>query len=260
MNNLLAVNLPAIVDAVAIFFVATFTIIGYAKGFVKQFVSAFGTILSLLLAVLLCTSVATFLQSQFGFVETVSKSIGGTLSNILGADVSHLTLGELVNEQGREILVQKGVAPWLIDIVMLFVNDTSALPMDTTIYQILCPTFAYYVVIIIAVVSLFIVFKLMFFILGKYVHKLHSIKMIAVLDNTLGCLLGLFCGIVYLELIIMLLSIIPIQAVQDVYSAVHASVVANFIEKINLYSIVLKALSTANVVGFVKSLLTKTIG
>ena len=77
MNNLLAVNLPVIVDAVAIFFVATFTIIGYAKGFVKQFVSAFGTILSLLLAVLLCTSVATFLQSQFGFVETVSKSIAG---------------------------------------------------------------------------------------------------------------------------------------------------------------------------------------
>ena len=261
MNNLLAVNLPVIVDVVAIIFVAAFTIVGYAKGFVKQFVSAFGTIFSLLFAVLLSTSVATFLQNQFGVVNSLSQSVGGVLSNIIGADASQITLGELVNEQGRLLLAQKGMAPWMINIVMAFVVDGgTSLPMDTTVYEVLCPTFAYYAVIIISAIVLFAIFKILFFLLGKLINKLHAIRLVAILDNTLGCLLGLFCGIVYLELIIMAIGFIPVQFLQDIYMAVQASIFANFIARINLYNVVLNAISTTNIVGYVKNLLLATLG
>ena len=254
MNNLLAVNLPVIVDVVAIIFVAAFIIYGYAKGFVKQFVSAFGTIFSLLFAVILCASVAKFLQTRFGLVGSISAGLDGVLTNIVGADVMDITLGQA----GRDYLAQQGMAAWMIDLVMLFVSDGS-LPIDTTLRQVIGPTFAYYLLIILSAVGLFIIFKLLFFLLGKIIKKLHSIKLIAVIDNGLGCLLGLFSGIIYLELIIMVISIIPIQAVQDVYMAIQSSIFASFIAKINLYNVVLNAISSTNVVGYVKDLVTKSL-
>lgn len=254
MNNLLAVNLPVIVDVVAIIFVAAFIIYGYAKGFVKQFVSAFGTIFSLLFAVILCASVAKFLQTRFGLVEIISAGLDGVLTNIVGADVMDITFGQA----GRDYLAQQGMAAWMIDLVMLFVSDGS-LPIDTTLRQVIGPTFAYYLLIILSAVGLFIIFKLLFFLLGKIIKKLHSIKLIAVIDNGLGCLLGLFSGIIYLELIIMVISIIPIQAVQDVYMAIQSSIFASFIAKINLYNVVLNAISSTNVVGYVKDLVTKSL-
>lgn len=254
MNNLLAVNMPVIVDVVAIVFVAAFMIYGYAKGFVKQFVSAFGTIFSLLFAVLLCTSVANFLQTQFGLVESLAVGLDGVLTNIVGADVMEITLGEA----GREYLAQQGMAAWMIDLVMLFVADGS-LPLDTSLRQVIGPTFAYYLLIILSAVGLFIIFKLLFFLLGKIIKKLHSIRLIAILDNGLGCLLGLFSGIIYLELIIMVISIIPIQAVQDVYMAIQSSIFASFVARINLYNVVLNAISSTNVVGYVKNLVINSL-
>lgn len=255
MNNLLAVNLPVVVDAVAVIFVVAFAVYGFSKGFIRQFVSAFGTIFSLLFAVLLCSSVTVFLQSRFGLVETVSHGIGGWLSKLIGADASQITLGELMNEQGRELLTQKGMPVWMINLVMVFVADETSLPMSTTVYEVLCPTFAYYVVLILSAVALFLVFKILFYILSKFVIKLHTIKLIAVCDKTLGFVLGIFSGIIYLELIIMLLGIIPIQFVQEVYSAVQSSTFASFIARINLYNVVLNTISTPNVVKFVKDLI-----
>lgn len=254
MNNLLAVNMPVIVDVVSIVFIAAFMIYGYAKGFIKQFVSAFGTIFSLLLAVLLCTSVATFLQNQFGLVQVVSDGLSGVLTNIIGADVMDVTLEKATTEY----LASQGMALWMINIVMSFVADGS-LPMDTTLNQIICPTFAYYIVIILSAVGLFIIFKLIFFLLGKIIDKLHSFRLIAVVDNGLGCLLGLFSGIIYLELIILVISIIPIQALQDVYAAIQSSILTSFIQRISLYNVVLNAISTTNVIGYVKNLILSSL-
>ena len=257
MNNLLAANLPVIIDVVAIVFVLAFTIYGHSKGFVRQFVSAFGTILSLLFAIMLCSSVANFLQSQFGFVETVSKSVGGVVSKMIGADASQITLAQLMDEQGRQILEQKGMATWMINIVMVFVADgAEGVPMDTTVYEILCPTIAYYVVLVIAVIALFIIFKILFYVLGKYAKKLHEVKFIAVFDKTLGMILGLACGIIYFEIIIMIIGIIPIQAVQNVHATIEQTVIASFISKINLYNVILNAISSTKVIYFVKNLLS----
>ena len=254
MLNLMAVNMPVIVDVVAVVFIAAFMIYGYAKGFVKQFVSAFGTIFSLLFAVLLCTSVANFLQTQFGLVEGIATGLDGVLTTIVGEDVMNITLGEA----GREYLAQQGMAAWMIDLVMMFVSDGS-LPVDTSLRQVIGPTFAYYVLIILSAVGLFIIFKILFFLLGKIINKLHSIKLIAALDNGLGCLLGLFCGVIYLEIIIMVISIIPVQAIQDVYMAIQSSVVASFVARINLYNLVLNAISSTNVVEYVKNLVISSL-
>ena len=145
MNNLLAANMPVIVDVVAIAFVALFAIRGISKGFAKLFVSVFGTILSLLFAVLLCTSVANFLQSQFSLVTTVSKSISGILEKVFGGPIMNTTLEQATTEK----LAELGLGDWLSSIILSFASDSS-IPTDTTLNEIICPTFAYYVVIVIA--------------------------------------------------------------------------------------------------------------
>ena len=249
MNNLLAANVPVIVDVIAIVFVAVFAIRGISKGFAKLFVSVFGTILSLLFAVLLCASVTNFLQSQFSFVTTVSKSLGGVLDSIFPG-VMNVTLEQATTEK----LAELGLGDWLSSIILSVAADSS-IPTDTTLNEIICPTFAYYVVIVIAVIGLFIVFKILFFLLGVFVKKLHSIKLVAVVDKTLGLVLGCVSGIINLELLILILGIIPIEAVQQVYAAISQTIFANFVQSINLYEIILNAISSANVVGYVKGLL-----
>ncbi len=249
MLNLLAVNLPVIVDVVSLVFVSAFVIYGYAKGFVKQFLSVFGTILSLLLAVVLCTSVAGFLENQFKVVTTVSNGLGGVFTNLIGDKVMNTTLTEAT----EGYLNDHGMPIWLINIVLEFVSEGS-LPMDTTLNQIICPTFAYYIVIACSAVGLFIVFKILFFLLSKIINKLHSIRLVAILDNTLGIVLGLVSGIIYLELIIIVVAIIPVPAFQSITIAIQNSFLTNFISKISLYNIILNAISTTNVIGYVKNL------
>lgn len=250
MNNLLAANMPVIVDVVAIAFVALFAIRGISKGFAKLFVSVFGTILSLLFAVLLCTSVANFLQSQFSFVTTVSKSISGILEKVFGSPIMNTTLEQATTEK----LAELGLGDWLSSIILSFASDSS-IPTDTTLNEIICPTFAYYVVIVIAVICLFIIFKILFFLLGAFIKKLYTVKLVALVDRTLGLLLGAISGIINLELIILILGIIPIDIVQQIYTSISQSVFANFVKTVNLYEVILNAISSANVIGYVKGLL-----
>lgn len=250
MNNLLAANMPVIVDVVAIAFVALFAIRGISKGFAKLFVSVFGTILSLLFAVLLCTSVANFLQSQFSLVTTVSKSISGILEKVFGGPIMNTTLEQATTEK----LAELGLGDWLSSIILSFASDSS-IPTDTTLNEIICPTFAYYVVIVIAVICLFIIFKILFFLLGAFIKKLYTVKLVAVVDKTLGLLLGAISGIINLELVILILGIIPIDIVQQIYTSISQTVFANFVKTVNLYEVILNAISSANVIGYVKGLL-----
>ncbi len=250
MNNLLAANIPVIVDVVAISFVALFAIRGISKGFARLFVSVFGTILSLLFAVLLCTSVANFLQSQFSLVSTVSKSISGILESVFGSSVMNTTLEQATTEK----LAELGLGDWLSSIILSFASDSS-IPTDTTLNEIICSTFAYYVVIVIAVICLFIIFKILFFLLGAFVKKLYKVKLIALADRALGLLLGAISGIINLELIILILGIIPIDIVQQIYTSISQTVFANFVQTVNLYEVILNAISSTNVIGYVKGLL-----
>lgn len=250
MNLLLNSDLSAIVDIVALSLVGFYALWGLIRGFVKTFFSAFGTILSLLFAILLAPSVAQFLQDKFQFVDTVSSSIGDLVSGYFGEDVMHLTLEQV----SREYLASAGVSGFIIDIILSLQLDGTA-PLNTTLHDIICPTFAYYVVIIVAVIALFIVLKLIFRLICDIVKKMHSIKGVARADKLLGFVLGMVHGIIVLEFVIMAIKVIPIGVVQDVYVAVHASSFANFIEKISLFNGIMGMLTKANIVGFIKGLL-----
>ncbi len=247
-NLLLATSGGAIVDIVALVFIALFTIRGFVKGFAKTFISVFGTLFSLLFAVLLCSAVANFLESEYSLVTNTAEKVSGSLNKIFGEEVMNSTLGVAT----ENALKDAGVGGWLISIILAFKSDGS-IPFSTPLSELICPTFAYYIVIAITVIILFIIFKIIFFLIGELVKKLYAIKLIEKTDRALGLLSGLVCGVIYLELLIMLIAFMPFM--QNIYAHIQASHIAKFVENINLFSKLISVISIGDIVSFVKSII-----
>ncbi len=254
MENLLLISSGAIVDIVALIFLLGFTILGFVRGFAKSFVSLFGTLLSFIFAILLSPAVSRFLESQFSLVGSISTSLESTLGKLFGEGIMNTTLGEATESS----LGDAGLAGWIISIVLVFKKDVE-IPTGVTLNQLLCPTIAYYVVIIIAVVIIFILFKTLFFLLSVLIKKLYVVKFIKVSDRFLGLILGVISGIMYLDGIILIISIIPLGFVQDLYAHILSSGFTMFIHNINLFGRIMNAVSINDVVAFVKDVVVSQL-
>ena len=248
MNYLLLNNYSAMADIVALAFIALFALFGFIRGFTKTFFSIFGTIIAIVLAVLLAPLLTEFLQNSFSLINTVSDSISGVLTNIFGEELLNMNLGQA----SEEVLGKTSLASFITSIVLQLRTDNT-IPLDTTLNQIICPTFAYYVVLIISAIALFILIKIVFIIVKKLVKLAYACELVRNVDRLLGAILGAINGIFNLELIILVISIIPIALFQDIYAGIQASIFANFIEDINLYGLLLNALSSQNVIGAIKN-------
>ena len=111
----------------------------------------------------------------------------------------------------------------------------------------------------IAIVILFILFKILLFLVGEIIKKLYAISLVKRVDRILGFVLGLLSGIVYMELIIMVLGIIPIGFIQNIYGYVQSSVIASIITKLSLINTIMNSISINDVAEFVKSIVANKI-
>lgn len=247
MKTLILSGGSATIDVIALAFVLIFALWGLFRGFTKTFFSLFGTILALLFAVLLAPSVASFLQEEFGLVTKLGITISDSMKQFFGEDIMNATLMQVT----EGLLKDVGVAGFIISIILSFKKDSS-FPQDTKISEIIGPTFAYYLLTIIAVIVLFIIFKIIFFFVGEIIKKSYENKTIARFDRTLGCALGLINGIINLELIIMVISMIPTPWFQGIYADIQASGFARIIESINLYGILMRSISVDKIISSVK--------
>ncbi|MBR5192472.1 MAG: CvpA family protein [Clostridia bacterium] len=228
---LLASSASAIIDIVALVLLTVCVIIGVVKGFANSFISIFGTILSLLFSVLLCSSMAGFLESAFGTITGIASGLNGVLTSIFGDTIMNTPL----SSANQGLMSDAGIGLWLISIV-LNVKDNPSIPQDTTLNEIICPVFAYYVTAIISVIILFILFKILFFLLGRLVSSLRDkISFLNKTDRILGAVLGLIQGIVYIEFALMIISIIPLGFFQSIMYEVSNTFLVNIISHINLF-------------------------
>ncbi len=242
MENLLLISKnSAIIDGIALLIIIISFAVGAKKGFVKTFFSVFGGILSLLLAVLLCSAVAKFAESEFGAVTSVSGWLEGVLRNIFGEALMDTTLSE-ANEAG---LAEAGVATWLLKII-LSMKGSSEIPVDTTLNQIISPVFAYYIVAILCVIILYIIFRLIFFLIGEIVLRLHTITMIRITDGALGAILGIIRGIVIIDIILMIISVLPIGFFQSIAVEVDSTILTSFLSNCNIFGYIINTLLTGN--------------
>ena len=252
MSNLLMYNtVGAIIDVVALIIIAFCMMSGAKKGFIKSLISTFGSFFSLILAVLLCSSVARFFENNFGWITGISGKISGILTKIFGQELMDVELGLVTEDVLSE---QFNVSLFLIKTI-LSVKANSNIPLDTTLNQIICPVFAYYIVCIISVVILFIVFKIIFFLIGEIVKKLHSNKIIGTADSALGILFGAIKSIIIINFALMIISIIPIGFVQDLYVSIDSTIITKIVNKIDVFSLILKALASVNIADIITGII-----
>ena len=241
------INGGAIVDVVALVFLGMFALWGFIKGFTKTFFSTFGTLLSLLFAVLLSSVVAKFLEDKFGFVTTISGWISELLYSLLGEGLMSTPLKDVTSGTFESV----GLSSLIVQLIFMLQSEGS-LPGDLSLGQIICPAVSFYIAQIICIIVLFIIFKLIFFLIGEVVKSLHSNPIVATVDKTLGFVLGLINGIINLEFIIIVISVIPISFFQEVFTYITASTVASFIHGINIYGFLISAVSNNNIIEVIK--------
>lgn len=230
----------AVMDGVALLLLIIFAVGGLRKGFVKTFFGVFGTIISLVLAVLLCASVAKFTEDKFGFVTTISNWVRGLLSNIFGEELMNMPLESATEEN----LTAAGVSGFIVKILLSI--DTSAVEGSTPIRDVLAPVFGFYISAGICAIGLFIIFKIILFIVGEIFRKLHELPVIGAVDGLLGFIFGLVQGAIIVEIIISLIGIIPIGAVQNLNTEIPGTILTKFLNDINIYSIIVSALFRVN--------------
>ena len=246
MLNLLASGGSATINIIALVFVLGFALYGLIRGFIKTFVSMFGTIFSILFAILLCSTVTAFLQEKYTFVTTMAGKLETVTNVIFGKELMNTTLETAT----QEVMKSAGLSSMVIGLALSF-KGNSSIPTDITLNQVVCPTFAYYVVLIISAIGLFIVFKLIFIVIGNIVSRLHNIKLLEKTDRMLGFFLGLIAGIIYFETIVMVIGAIPLGFMQNLYALIQNSSLAHFICVINPYDSILNLISFNDLFKFV---------
>ena len=250
MLNLLLSNLSATIDIIALALILILALFGLIQGFTKTFFSLFGTAIALIIAISFSPTIINFLQNNFNSVSHMSDNVYGLVSNIFGKELMQLKLSEATATN----LYSAGIGGVLVKII-LSVKDNGSISQDATVSDVICPTFAYYILLIISVVILFIILKIIFRLISKIVKKAYKSKGIARLDRVLGVALGILHAIILSELFILIISILPFGFMQDLYSAIQSSAVASFLENINILGLLTDKLIDANIIDVVSKLL-----
>ena len=231
-------TISAVMDGVALLLLIIFAVGGAKKGFVKTFFGVFGTIISLILAALLCAAVAKVLESKFGLVGTISGWVSGKLDGIFGAEAMSIPLSEATEEH----LSEAGVSGFLIKII-LSIKEGATVEGDPALRDVIAPVFGFYITAGICAIGLFIIFKLIFVILGSIFQKLHDLPVIGSVDKLLGFALGIIQGAIVIEIIILLIGIIPIEQVQNLSAEIPNTILTAFLNDVNIYRMIVNAIS-----------------
>lgn len=249
MINLLSSNFSATIDIIALILILFFAMYGAIKGFTKTFFSLFGTFIGLLFAVILSPSVVKFMQNEFNVVKDLSNEISGVVSKFFSKDV----LSMKISDATKGSLTSAGLSGYVASIILSY--KKGSYPPQTSVGDVLNPTFAYYIVLIISMVVLFIIFKLIFAVVCAIMKNAHKNKKIARFDKTLGFFLGIINGIINLELIIMLISIIPLNFFQNIYINIQLSTFTKIIQDINLFELIITEISQTNLLNTINGII-----
>ena len=250
--NLLTSLTSSIIDIAVLLIVFISCVDGIKKGFIKSLISTFGSLFAIIVALLLCSSVTSFLETKFGLITSISGGVGDVLTKIFGEEIMLTTLRDAT----EGTLSQSNLTAWLIKIV-LDLKVAGDIPLDYCLSDVISPVFGYYITCIISVIGLYIVLRIIFFIIGEFAKSLHSLPIIGLLDKLLGFVFGVVKGVIIVQILFIVIRVIPLGFFQNISLMIEQSVVANFINKINLFSYILGLVSQVNLTETIKSLIIK---
>ena len=237
-----------IIDIVAICLILIFAVIGIIRGFSKTFLSTFGSIIALICAALLCSATTATLEKSFGAVTFFTDKSAGAIAGIFGEDVLNATVGQ----------VNSGAVPnvpaWLTNIIKNLLN-TETIDASMTLKNVIAPIFGYYITLIISFLVLYILFRIVLFLIGRFLNKITKIRIIGRIDRILGFFLGTIKGMIVVQLIIVVINVIPLEFLQNLSLEVGKSQVCAFLNKINLINIIVEAFTNPE---FISNIIKRT--
>ena len=228
--SLLAFSLTA-ADAVLVIIVLAFFSVGFIKGFSKIFTSFFGTLLGLVLAFLLCNKFALLMDDAFGFIDKLAAALNkklpamGEYMNMQIYDETSLM--SALNSSSLPSFLKRGA----FNLLSPLLANSEALPV--TLSSLLSLLFAYYIMIAISFIVLFILVKLIFIIISSFLPKA-TFTPLKVVDKILGGAIGLFKAAVVVYLLLLIISLLPASFMAPVNENIQSSVLVKYLSDTNL--------------------------
>ncbi|MBR2384084.1 MAG: hypothetical protein IKA99_00575, partial [Clostridia bacterium] len=151
----------AIITIISFGIIALFIFFGVKRGFTKTFIKDFGALFSLIFALLLCSTVVNFLERTYSSVKSFSMSISGLMDNMFGKEVMDLHAGNVNSTNLQGIL-----SSWLINTIINLIGANNNIE-NVPLREVVSPVFSYYIISFIVIIVLFILFRIIFYIIGK---------------------------------------------------------------------------------------------
>lgn len=248
--------LPLILDIAVVLFLLIFAIVGFKKGFLKGLVGLVGTVVAFIIAILCAAPLAEFVENNFGMTTGIANSIESALNGVEGFNVP------LTDEGLSTALSNLGLPGFLSDMIISVVSQLS-IEGDPTIAQVVAPVIAGFLATAICGVILFIVSAILLNLFAGLLSKVFDkIPVIGAINHILGLALGLVKGLIFVYIILGVLSLIPVQGLQDVLAQ---TTVINWLYEMNLIMLAIENISALTpiveyVQGFIGGLTGGTEG
>lgn len=167
-------------DLLVCLLVALFGLIGYVKGFWRTFLSLFSSVVVIVLAILLAKPLANLMESWFGLTSAISNSIQGGIQSYL--DSVDFSTG------------------WIHTLLVTFLGDAyvDAGPAISELAANFSIKVAKLLMVVICAIVVFVLLKVVFWLILKFVKKLQFGRSHRPLDRIFGVVLGILKAMFYI--------------------------------------------------------------
>ena len=250
MEGLLS-NGALIADLLIILLLAVFLLLGIIKGFASIFVSFIAKIIIAIISIMLGGVIVRLLENSFSIVTNLGNSMAEPLTGFFGADMMNLTLESFRN--GEYSVVSGGIAALFLGVIVnnLIGESVSA---TLTLGAIVPKTLAYYIILIISAIVLYIIFRIILSLFKKFLTSLtQKITVVRWVDKLLGAVLYSIVGYLVVCFVVYLLEFIPLEFMTSVMDSVKTSSIGSIVYNNNLVAVLLPLLGGIGLNGILAS-------
>ena len=201
-----------IIDIAIVLLVVVFGIIGLKKGLLKSVISLFSWVVCILVAIFTAKYVAGWLNNIYDFSGFIGNKISGGLvgtHEFFSSQISSF-------ESKEQILASlpanlNGALKTLITVV--FKNTSVDMESTLTVGNIVGASLGHICMLVITGILIFIILKLVVFILNKIFDKVAKTKVLGGLNKILGFVFGFAKGlliVVVINIVMVALSMVPV--------------------------------------------------
>lgn len=209
-----------VIDIALVVFLLVFAIIGFKKGFLKSVISLFSWVVCIAVAIFAAKYVASWLNSMFNFSGWFGDKIAGGL---IGSNEFFKTQINTF-ENKEQILASipantNGALKALIEVV--FKNTAVDMESTASVASVVGASLGHVCMLVITGIAIFLVLKLVIFILNKIFDNIARTKVLGGVNKILGLIFGLAKGLLIIAVInIALVALSMVPVVNNVVSPV----------------------------------------